>query len=70
MTLEERERLVRLETKMSSVEKTVESVENKIDAILEIIHRGQGGWWVVVTVGTVVIAVLGGIGWLITRFMH
>lgn len=62
------ERLVRAETKVEILERTVNELRDDVKHIRSILDGAQGGWKMLLAVGGVAGAIGGAIGWVVSHF--
>jgi len=64
--LSEAERITALEIKVASLEKTISSMDNKLDELLALRNKGAGAFWALTIISGTGLATL--ITWLISFF--
>ena len=68
MTPEERDRLTRLETQVSSQEKLLEAIDGKVDQLIAVSNMGKGAWFLLLKIGGVVAAATAAAAWAFEKF--
>jgi hypothetical protein len=58
------ERIAALEARMNGAEGWLQSIDKKLDTVIEAMNMGRGAWVILLKVGAVLAAILGAVAWL------
>lgn len=70
MERDERDRLVALEEWRKSVDEKLSHISSTLDKLAEAAAMGRGAWWLILKIGSVLLAVGAAVGWLIDKLVH
>lgn len=68
MTPDERDRLARLEAEHRTLKEWTESIDKKVDRLLEAASMGKGAWWAMLRVGGLMVLVATAGAWIFDHF--
>lgn len=68
MTIDERERLARLEAHYQHLAEKVDAIDAKLDQLLRAAAIGQGAGWALLKIGGVLTLALGALAWVVERW--
>lgn len=69
MTPEERDRLKTLEVQFQSMNSWLVSIDGKLEELRTAAHMGKGAWLLILKLGTVSVATVAGIAYVVDRIM-
>jgi hypothetical protein len=58
------ERIAALEARMNGAEGWLQSIDTKLDTVIEAMNMGKGAWFLLLKVGAAIVAVAGAVAWL------
>lgn len=70
MTPEERDRLVKVETKLESMDDWLRTIASDVGEIKKAAHMGSGAWWLLLRIGAVMVVIAGAFAWIFDRLPH
>lgn len=70
MTPEERDRLVKVETKLESMDDWLRTIATDVGDIKKAAHMGSGAWWLLLRIGAVLAAIAAAFAWVFDRLPH
>jgi hypothetical protein len=70
MDRDERDRLVVLEEWRKSVDEKLTHISSTLDKLAEAAAMGRGAWWLILKIGSVLLAVGAALGWLADKLIH
>lgn len=70
MERDERDRLLVLEEWRKSVDEKLTHISSTLDKLAEAAAMGKGAWWLILKIGSVLLAVGAVVGWIVDKFVH
>jgi hypothetical protein len=64
MTPEERDRLARVEERVSAIGGELADISGKLDRLIAAANMGKGAWWVLLRLGGMLVVLGGARGWM------
>jgi hypothetical protein len=68
MTPDERDRLAKLEQKVTSLEDWLRSIHGELKELNKAAHMGKGAWWLILRIGAVLLALGTAGAWVFDRW--
>lgn len=56
-----------MQAEIESLQKSVEKLNTSVEALTNMLSETKGGWKALVAVGTIIVAISGGVAWVVTK---
>lgn len=70
MTPEERDRLTRTETILTTITERLEAMEGNIAKLTSMADRGAGAWYAILKIGSIITVIAAVFVWLFDKIQH